>query len=246
MNRSAQLPLELPHRAALGREDFLVAPGNEIAVAWIDRWPDWPWPGLALYGPAGSGKSHLACVWQAASGAVAVRAADLAAGEPPELLGRAAACALDDGEAAIAAGDAVCERSLLHLANLLQERGGHLLITGRRPPARWPVQLPDLRSRLAALPALRLGEPDELLVEAVLVKLFADRQLAVPPEVVRYLLARIERSFAAARTVVEAVDRAALAGRREITVPLVRGVLRELKEPERNAKEGSHGPGDRR
>ncbi|MFQ5772935.1 MAG: DNA replication protein [Kiloniellaceae bacterium] len=224
MSRAAQLPFDLEHRPALGREDFLVAPSNELAVAWIDRWPRWPGPALALYGPPGCGKTHLCRVWRAASGAAAIDAAALDAAEPPELLGPARACALDGVEAALA-GDPLRQRRLLHLYNMLAERGGHLLLAGRAPPARWSCSLPDLRSRLSAASAVALGAPDDALIEAVLIKLFADRQLRVGAEVVRFLLPRMERSFAAARDIVAAVDRASLAQRRDITVPLVRAVL---------------------
>ncbi len=223
----AQLTLDLGHRPALGREDFLVAPSNEFAVAWVDRWPQWPGAALALYGPPGSGKSHLAQVWRAASGALALDPALLARRSPPALLGRAEAVVLD-GLDAVLDGAEAREAALLHLHNMVVERGGHLLLTGQSAQARWPIALPDLRSSLAAVQAVELGPPDDALIEALLVKLFADRQLNVGGEVVRFLLARMERSFAAARALVEAIDRAALEARREITVPLVRGVLRDL------------------
>jgi len=224
MTRAAQLPLELPHRPALGRDDFLVAPSNAVAVAWIDRWPDWPALGLALYGPAGCGKSHLAEVWRRVSAAAPLTAAALARQEPPELLDAAPACVLDEAEDALTTPEG--QERMLHLVNLLRERGGFLLLTSRRAPARWQVALPDLRSRLAAIPAVALAAPDDALIEAVLVKLFADRQLRVAPGVVRFLAARIERSFDAVRAAVAALDRAALADRREITVPLARELLR--------------------
>jgi len=221
---TAQLPLELALRPALGREDFLVAPCNQVAVAWIDRWPDWPGPVLALYGPPGCGKTHLCQVWRAASGAVEIDADRLARAEPPELLGSARACVLDDAESLVGGGMAEAER-LLHLFNSVVERGGQLLLAARAAPARWPHGLADLGSRLAAATGVRLEAPDDALMEALLVKLFADRQLAIGEEVVRYLLARMERSFAAARTLVAALDRASLAERRAVTVPLARRVL---------------------
>ncbi len=224
MTGTAQLPLELPLRPALGREDFLVAPCNEVAVAWIDRWPDWPGPALALYGPPGCGKTHLCQVWRAASGAVEIDGSLLARAEPPELLGAARTCVLDDAEGLLGAEGANAER-LLHLFNSVVERGGQLLLAARAAPARWPCGLADLGSRLAAATAVRLEAPDDALMEALLVKLFADRQLVVGEELVRYLLARMERSFAAARALVAALDRAALAEGRAVTVPLARRVL---------------------
>lgn len=236
-----QLILDLGHRPALGREDYLVAPGNRVAVDWIDRWPDWPQSGLALYGDPGAGKTHLTQVWRSRSGAVALEPRALFEREPPELLGDAEACVLDhaealwdalwDGTAPPQAGadpEALRqegERRLLHVFNMMTQRGGHILFAGRAAPARWPIALADLRSRLAALPAVALGPPDEALIEAVLVKLFADRQLAVEPAVVRYLLRRIERSFAAARGVVAAIDRESLRSGRPVTVPFVGEVL---------------------
>lgn len=222
-----QLALELPHRPALGRADFLVAPSNRVAVEWIDRWPDWPATGLALYGPAGSGKTHLAGVFQERSGAQALDPAQLAEREPPELLGEAAACVIDPLSEELFAQASV-ERGLFHLVNMLAERGGHLLLVGREPPARWPVVLPDLRSRLVALPTAALGAPDDALLRALLTKLFADRQLAVGEPVLAFLLPRMERSFGAAQSLVAALDRASLSGRRVVGVPLAREVLQEL------------------
>jgi DnaA regulatory inactivator Hda len=227
---TAQLPLELALRPAQGREDFLVAPSNQIAVAWIDRWPDWPGPVLALYGPPGCGKTHLCQVWRAASGAVEIDGPRLARAEPPELLGAARACVLDDADMLLGSESANAER-LLHLINSMTERGGQVLLAARGAPARWPCGLADLGSRLAAATAVRLGAPDDALMEALLVKLCSDRQLAVGEEVLRYLLARMERSFAAARGLVAALDRASLAEGRAVTVPLARRVLEGYETP---------------
>ncbi|MDX1576100.1 MAG: DNA replication protein, partial [Kiloniellales bacterium] len=154
----SQLVLDLGHRPALGREDYLVAPGNRVAVDWIDRWPEWPQPGLALYGEAGAGKTHLTQVWRTRSGAVALDPEALCGQEPPELLGDARACILDDAEALwpSAASKDESERRLLHVYNMVAQRGGHMLFASRAAPARWPIALADLRSRLAALSAVAL------------------------------------------------------------------------------------------
>lgn len=219
-----QLPLDLGHRPALGSADFLVAPCNAEAVAWLDRWPQWPAPALAVYGAAGCGKSHLAQVFAARTGAPVIAAASLHPDDPPRLLAGGCAAVIEDGDRG------VDEVALFHLFNLAKESGCTLLLSGRIPPAQWPLTLPDLRSRLNAIPAIGIAPPDDALIAALLIKLFADRQLRVGQEVVAYLLTRMERSFAAARAVVAAVDRAALAEKREITVPLVRQVL-ERRDP---------------
>jgi chromosomal replication initiation ATPase DnaA len=214
----AQLPLDLPHRPALGRADFLVAPSNREAIAWLDRWPRWPAPALALCGPPGSGKTHLAHVFARRAAARFVDPAALTTERVPALLGEAAAAIVDDAAAAP-------EEPLLHLYNLLAERGGHLLVAAREPPARWPIALADLRSRLVACPVAAVAAPDEALLGALLIKLFADRQLQVGEEVVGYLALQLDRSFAAAQRAVAALDAASLAEHRRITVPLARRVL---------------------
>jgi chromosomal replication initiation ATPase DnaA len=217
-----QLVLDLPHRTALGRDDFLVARCNKAAVEWIDRWPNWPGPALALCGPGGSGKSHLAAVWQSRSEADSVDpggiAAVIAGGDLP-----AAHLVIED----IQAPDD--EEALLHLYNRVAERGGTLLLTSMTPPGRWPVELPDLASRLRAVPVAEIGMPDDALLHAVLVKMFADRQLRIAPDVIAFLLPRMERSFAEARALVEQLDAAGLAEKRTITIPLARNILSEKR-----------------
>lgn len=217
-----QLALDLGHRPALGREDFLVSSGNAAAMTWLDRWPDWPAPALAVHGPAGCGKTHLAHVFAARTGAVIVAATTLCRDDPPRLLPAARALAVEDADRG------VDEVALFHLFNLARESRCLLLFTGRSAPARWPLGLADLRSRLRAIPNVAIDPPDDALLAAVLIKLFADRQLKVPAEVIAYALPRLERSFAAARALVEAVDTAALAEKREITVPLAREALARL------------------
>ncbi len=219
---SEQLALELEYRPALGADDFLVAPCNRDAIAWLDRWPDWPAPALTVHGPARCGKTHMAQVWRARSGA-RIAGQDDIAGLPRRVLNDGATCWIVDGAAA-----GLDEREFLHFFNLVAERGGHMLITARTAPARWPIALADLRSRLVAAPAVAIGRPDDGLIGAVLIKLFADRQLSVGAEVLSYMLARMERSFAAAHALAAALDREALAARRRITIPLARGVMEKI------------------
>lgn len=222
-----QLSLDLGFRPALDRADFLLAPCNEAAVAWIDRWPQWPGPALTLWGPAGSGKTHLVEVWRARTKALSIVAEALTSASVPGLLGAAKAVAVDDA-------DQADEEALLHLYNVLAEQRGHLLLASREPPSRWTIALADLRSRLLAAPAVAIEPPDDALLGAVLVKHFSDRQLRIGEDVIAYLLPRIERSFAAARAIVAALDEAALADQRAVTVRLARDVLNRHQTPDRD------------
>jgi chromosomal replication initiation ATPase DnaA len=222
---SRQLVLDLAHRTALGRDDFLVTPSNAAAVAMVDRYPDWPHYGVVLLGEAGSGKSHLLEVWRQASGARLITAAE-AGSEPPDQLLASGALAIDD-----APGDGLDERGLFHLLNLARQTGGHVLIASSTDPAHWHVSLPDLASRLRALAVTRLDPPDDVLLRGVLVKLFADRQLAVEEPVVSYLMLRMPRSLDAARAIVAEIDRLALVEKAPVTRGLAARVLQAMTEP---------------
>lgn len=217
-----QMLLDLGHRAALGREDFLVAPSNHDAVAWLDLWPNWPAPAIVIYGPEACGKTHLAEVWRTRSNARVVQAGDIAGRDAPAIVHGASAVVVERADRV------TDERALLHLYNYLAGQGGSLLLTAATAPTHWNLKLPDLRSRLTALPAIAVGAPDDALIEAVMVKQFSDRQIRVAPDVITYLVTRVERSLATVRAVVAALDAAALAERRPITVPLARQVLDRL------------------
>jgi chromosomal replication initiation ATPase DnaA len=216
----AQLSLAFGHVPSLAADDFLVAPCNGEAHAWVGAPGLWPGPAGVLFGPAGSGKTHLAHLFARAGGGVLVSAAELSAESTRPLLESVPVLAVEDCDRA-----PLDEVALFHLINQGRELGRVLLLTGRAAPALWPVRLPDLRSRLLAMPVGSIGAPDDFLLAALLVKLFADRQLRIGEDVVTYLMGRMERSFAACARLVERLDRAALAGRRPVTVPLARQVL---------------------
>jgi len=225
-----QLPFDFDAAPSYADEDFLVAAGNEEAHAWIRRWPDWPRPGLAIHGAPGCGKTHLGQIWRRRAGAAPLIGADLAQVDPPATLSRGAALLIDDLTPASLTPAA--ERHLLHLYNLLAERKGHLLLCAAEPPARWPIRLADLRSRLNALPAVAIQQPDDGLLRLLLAKLFSDRQLIVDAEAVEFALRRIERSFDAARRLAQAVDRAALTAQRKPSLALMREVLQSMDKPD--------------
>jgi chromosomal replication initiation ATPase DnaA len=216
-----QLAFALDHAESHAREDFLSGPSNATALALVETWPDWPARAVVLVGPAGSGKSHLASIWAKEAGARFLSARALAEASLPAALATGALVVED-----LAPG-AFDERALFHLINLAREEAAHLLLTAATPPAGWPVAIRDLASRLKALPVVALAPPDDDLLRAVLVKLFADRQLAVDEQLVGYVVRRIERSFAAARAVVARLDAEAMQRQRPLTRALAAEVLRE-------------------
>jgi chromosomal replication initiation ATPase DnaA len=219
-----QLVLDLAHRQALGAEDFLVSSSNAAAVELIDRWPDWPHPACVVVGPKGSGKSHLANVWRLRSSANLLAAGALTDAAVAALQDRSA-LVVEDLDRGIAD-----EQALFHLLNRARESILSVLLTSREAPGELVLRIPDLRSRLRALPLVELHAPDETLLKAVLVKLFCDRQLNVEPAVIDYLGLRMERSMEAASRVVVAVDRLALAMHRKVTRPLAAEALAALGE----------------
>ena len=218
-----QLALALSHRESFAREDFLAGASNAAALDMVERWPDWPDCTLALIGPAGCGKSHLASIWAERAGARRVSCRALAEAGCRAALATGA-LVLED----VRAGE-LDEPALFHLLNLVREERAFLLLTSRTPPITWPVHIADLASRLRALPVVELGAADDTLVRAILVKLFADRQLAVDESLVGYLSARIDRSIAAAKAAVEALDGASLRLQRPVNRALAAATLRGLE-----------------
>jgi chromosomal replication initiation ATPase DnaA len=215
-----QLALALDHGESLAREDFLSGPSNAAALALIERWPDWPSRTVLLRGPEGSGKSHLAAIWAREAGARMLSPRALDSAEVPVALATGALVLENLAERSFD------EASLFHLLNLAREERAYVLITARSAPATWRVEVPDLASRLRALPVVALEAPDDALLRAVIVKLFADRQLAVDESLVAYLVTRIERSFAAARAAVAELDREALRLKRPVTRALAGELFR--------------------
>jgi chromosomal replication initiation ATPase DnaA len=205
-----QLVLTLHHAERFGREDFLEGPSNAAGLALVERWPEWPDRIVMLVGPEGAGKSHLAAIWATAAGARIVPAAELTEPALPALVTHP--LIVED----LAPGG-FDERVLFHLINLARQERAFVLFTARALPAGWPIAVKDLASRLRALPAVALAPPDDALLRAVIVKLFADRQIDVDESLVNYLAVRVERSFAGARAAVVALDREALRQQRPVT-----------------------------
>ncbi|HVU44449.1 MAG TPA: chromosomal replication initiator DnaA [Xanthobacteraceae bacterium] len=221
-NRPRQLALALDHDESYARDDFLPGPGNAAALTLIESWPDWPANAVALIGPEGSGKSHLASIWANASGARTMSGRAL--GESDLL------ASLATGALVVEETVAADERSLFHLINLAREEESFLLFTARTAPTSWSIAIPDLASRLRALPVVTLQSPDDAMLRGVIIKLAADRQLSLDDSVVRYLLSHVERSFAAARAAVIALDNEALRQGRPASRALAAELFRDSAE----------------
>jgi chromosomal replication initiation ATPase DnaA len=202
-HRPRQLALALDHPESFAREDFLSGSGNAAALALIEAWPDWPSRAVVLIGPEGSGKTHLATIWAVAAGARVASASKIGAFDVPGMLAT--------GALVIEDADAVAdERALFHLMNLAREEQAYLLLTARSAPSAWQLSTPDVVSRLRAMPTALLRAPDDAMLRRVMAKIAADRQLMLDDSVLTYLVSRIERSVAAARAAVVALDEEAL------------------------------------
>jgi chromosomal replication initiation ATPase DnaA len=215
-----QLVLALDHAISFARDDFLRGPSNAAALNLIERWPDWPDRIMTLVGPQGSGKSHLAAIWADATGA-RVLAAKLLPEIDPLAAFATGALVVEDLEA-----DGLDELALFHLLNIAREERASLLITARVRPAGFLLSIRDLGSRLRALPVVTMTPPDDALLRSLIVKLAADRQIAVDTMLVTYLVNRIERSFAAAHDVVVRLDEEAMRQHRPVTRALASELFR--------------------
>jgi chromosomal replication initiation ATPase DnaA len=225
-DRPRQLPLPFEHEPQFADVDFLVAPSNAEALAFLARTADWPHGRLALWGEAGTGKTHLLRIWAARTGATRLDGPTL----PPEP-------DAPEHPVAVDAADAAAERPLLHLLNSAAEAGQPVLLAGRTAPARWPVGLPDLASRLRAVTAVEIRAPDDALLRVLLLRLLAERQIAVPEAVQDWLRERLPRTPAAIRDVAVRLDRASLAAgkrvNRAMAAAALDGLLAEAGDAER-------------
>ena len=214
-----QLALALEHSESFAREDFLSGACNAAALALIEAWPHWPGNIVVLTGPEGCGKSHLAAIWANIAGARTIAARVLDRLTVPSALATGALVIED-----LVPQD-FDERALFHLLNLAREEDAFVLLSARTAPAGWTFAIPDLASRVKAIPQVALSAPDDVLLRAVLVKSFTDRQIAVDESLIVYLSRRIERSFAAVRAIVARLDEEAMRRKRPLTRALAVEVL---------------------
>jgi chromosomal replication initiation ATPase DnaA len=217
-----QLTFRWPHSPSFAREDFLSAPSNHDALTAIELWPNWAGRMLMLVGPEGAGKSHLGAIWARAADAVTLSGEGLDE-QSIDACAQAHAVLIEDADCTKRA-----EALLFHLINVALQNNTWLLMTGRAAPDAWGLNIPDLLSRLRLAPVVSLAAPDIELTEAVLFKLFSDRQLQVEPHVISYIALRIERSLGAARELVATLDNEALTQGRRITRTMASNALREI------------------
>ncbi len=213
-----QLALDLSLPESLSRDDFLVSDSNEAALTMVESWPDWPAQVLALCGPPGSGRSHLGAIWAELSGARRLSARELEIARIPTALATNALL-LEDVDAQVPA------TAMFHLLNAAREQGAFLLLTVTEHPSSWVITLPDLVSRLRAVPVVMLEPPDDGLLRAILVKLAMDRQLLIDAETIEYCARRMDRSLSAARSLITALDSEGLETGRRVTRQLASRVL---------------------
>lgn len=223
MSTQIQLPLTCPPTYA--REDFEVSPSNAAAVARLDQWPDWAEGRLALVGPTGCGKTHLARAWAQAVDAVVVEADSWDDANLSSLRGRAVL--VEDADR-----HAVSDETLFHILNMAGVDGGTVLLTGRTAPLAWTASVADLRSRLNALSVAAIDEPDDIVLKAVLKRAFAAALWNPEPDLYPYLIARLPRSAAEAQAAAALLSEAADSGRREMTKALAREVLGDFEGEE--------------
>ena len=231
-NNISQLALDFPHRPSLGRDDFLVAANNQDAVSMVESWPMWPFFAICIYGPSGCGKTHLANVFANNISNLTnypyripfIRAAQLNLENIHELFAQNKCLVVEDLE------NLQNQEALFHLYNMYRDEGGNILFTSELAPARLNFSLPDLRSRMNIVPAVEIKEPDDDLLSALLVKLFSDRQIMPSPELINYLLANMQRSFAYAQKLVAEIDNISLSRKRAVTLSIAKEAISSLND----------------
>ena len=222
-NTPIQLTLDLPHEPLMGREDFLISESNEKALKIVESWPNWPANFVILYGPKGSGKTHLVEIWRKLSDAQIFDVSDLSRLDVVEAVVEGPVVIEDIND-----GTEFNQEALFHLMNAILAENGSLIITTNELPATWDISIPDLKSRIRLAIVAELSIPSDNLLRQVLMKLFADRQLDVKENVIEYMAMHMERSLQFAQELVREVDSYSLRESRRITKQVVSKVLNEM------------------
>ena len=230
-NKIHQLPFEFSHPRYLGRDDFIKSPCNAEALEMIEQWPNWPQFALCIYGPEHCGKTHLAHIFSEVVSQKRNRPFPVPQIEA-EAINNGIVRHLFDYDSCLIVENLqadIDEEAIFHLFNTYRNQGGCILFTSLLPPARIGFNLPDLASRLNMLPAIGISEPDDDLLSALIIKLFGDRQITVPLEVVHYILMNAQRSFAYINRLVEEIDNISMSYKRAISIPIVKDAMQTLQ-----------------
>jgi chromosomal replication initiation ATPase DnaA len=230
MSETAQIAFNFAPHPYFGREDFMVSACNNEAVQMIDSWPEWPFFAICLYGPNGCGKTHLSRIFSDKVSVMThypykipcINAAKINMDTPFKLFKQNPCLIIEDLD------ENIHQEALFHLYNLYRNEGGNILFTALQAPARMHFSLPDLQSRLNIVPAVAIGEPDDEMLSALILKLFNDRQLIVSPEIITYMLNNMQRSFSYCNKLVEEIDNISLARKRAISIPIVKEAIHTL------------------
>jgi len=225
-----QIPLNFRPQNQYLRQDFMVSKCNSPALKAVELWPKWPFFALLVFGPHGCGKTHLAHVFAdhvnlnlkkpLAIGFIEAR--EVKKNKVLRIHERYPCLVVENVTAQ------VDEEALFHLFNVYQNEGGFILFTSLYPFARINFKLPDLKSRLNMVPRVPISEPDDQMLETLIVKCFSDRGILITNDVLNYILQNMERSFSYAIRLVEEIDAMSLALKRAVTVPLVKETMRQM------------------
>lgn len=230
MATNSQIAFKFSPHSYLGREDFMISKCNYEAVQTIDNWPQWPFFAICLYGPTGCGKTHLSQIFSDRVSIMThypykipcIKAQNINLETPHILFNKHNCLIVEDLDSNIN------QEAIFHLYNLYRNEGGFILFTSEQAPARLNITLPDLRSRLNIIPSIEIGEPDDEMLSALIIKLFGDRQLIVSPEIINYMINNMQRSFAYCNKLVAEIDNISLARKRAISIPIIKEAINTL------------------
>lgn len=230
MSETAQIAFQFSPQPYLGREDFMVSNCNFEAFQTIDSWPEWPFFAICLYGPKGCGKTHLSRIFSDKVSVMShypykipcIKADKVTLETPFELFKQNRCLIIED------LSQNINQEAMFHLYNLYRNEGGNILFTAEQAPARIGFSLADLQSRLNIVPSIAIGEPDDEMLSALVLKLFNDRQLLVSPEIITYMVQNMQRSFEYCNKLVAEIDNISLARKRAVSIPLIKEAIQTL------------------
>jgi len=211
-----QFLLNFKTKPAYNAVDFFVSSSNETAYKWIQQWPHWPHPVLAIYGQQGCGKSHLAHVWQEITHANFYELETLSHANLEDIFDHNPCMIIDNID------HRGYEELLFHIYNLAYSNKGYVLLVCEQSPENWNIKLPDLRSRLNAIPKCKIEAPDELLRLALIQKLFTDQQITLTEDLQQFILEKAPSSFIGLQKYIEKICYTSFVEKKKISKNLLK------------------------